>query len=109
LNFASSPTQQAILASYATGTTVAGISQKSPRSVPIRIPPHGEQVVIGELLGALDDKIYLNSRMSATLEAMARAIFKDWFIDFGPTQAKMDARAPYLRRCKEASVSIIAQ
>jgi type I restriction enzyme, S subunit len=84
------------LASYATGTTVAGISQKSLRSVPISIPPYKEQIAIGQLLGALDDKIDLNRHMNETLEATARAIFKDWFVDFGPTRAKMEGRAPYL-------------
>ena len=44
----------------------------------------------------MDDKIELNRRMNATLEAMARAIFKDWFVDFGPTRAKAEGRAPYL-------------
>ena len=48
------------------------------------------------ILGALDDKIELNRRMNETLEAMARAIFRDWFVDFGPTHAKMEGRAPYL-------------
>ena len=91
-----SPSQQAILASYATGTTVLGISQKALRSVPISYPNFSEQRRIGELLGALDDKIELNRRMNETLEAMARAIFKDWFVDFGPTRAKMEGRAPYL-------------
>jgi len=91
-----SPTQQAILASYATGTTVLGISQKALRSVPITFPEFGEQKRIGELLGALDDKIELNRRMNETLEAIARAIFKDWLIDFGPTRAKMGGRTPYL-------------
>lgn len=55
-----------------------------------------EQMEIGSLLSALDDKIELNRRMNETLEAMARAIFKDWFVDFGPTRAKMEGRAPYL-------------
>jgi type I restriction enzyme S subunit len=91
-----SPAQQAILASYATGTTVLGISQKALRSVPITYPDFRQQQRIGELLSALDDKIELNRRMNETLEAMARAIFKDWFIDFGPTRAKMEGRAPYL-------------
>jgi type I restriction enzyme S subunit len=91
-----SPAQQAILASYATGTTVLGISQKALRSVPITYPDFRQQQRIGELLSALDDKIELNRRMNETLEAMARAIFKDWFVDFGPTRAKMEGRAPYL-------------
>ena len=51
---------------------------------------------IGSILAALDDKIDLNRRMNETLEAMARTIFKDWFIDFGPTRAKAEGRAPYL-------------
>lgn len=91
-----SPAQQAILESYATGTTVLGISQKALRSVPITFPDIREQQRIGNLLAALDDKIELNRRMNETLEAMARAIFKDWFVDFGPTRAKMEGRAPYL-------------
>jgi type I restriction enzyme S subunit len=91
-----SPAQQAKLSSYATGTTVLGISQKALRSVPVSYPRFDEQKRIGELLGALDDKIELNRLMNETLEVMARAIFKDWFVDFGPTRAKMEGRAPYL-------------
>lgn len=48
------------------------------------------------MLGAIDDKIELNRRTNETLEAMARALFRDWFVDFGPTRAKMEGRAPYL-------------
>mgnify|MGYP001214224255 CR=1 FL=1 len=51
---------------------------------------------IGSTIATLDDKIELNRRMNETLEAMARAIFKDWFVDFGPTRAKAEGRAPYL-------------
>ncbi len=51
---------------------------------------------IGDILSALDDKIDLNRRMNETLEAMARAVFKDWFVDFGPTRARMEGREPYL-------------
>ena len=54
------------------------------------------QIAIGEILGALDDKIDINRHMNKTLEAMAGAIFKDWFGDFGPTRAKAEGRAPYL-------------
>ena len=63
---------------------------------PIFLPSLPEQRAIASTLGALDDKIELNRRMNETLEAMARAIFKDWFVDFGPTRAKMEGRAPYL-------------
>ena len=63
---------------------------------PVDVPSREEQHAIASVLGALDNKINLNSRMNATLEAMGRAIFKDWFVDFGPTRAKMEGRAPYL-------------
>jgi type I restriction enzyme S subunit len=66
------------------------------RTTPIRLPPLREQCCVSSILGALDDKIDLNRRMNETLEATARAIFKDWFVDFGPTRAKMEGRAPYL-------------
>lgn len=62
----------------------------------VEIPPLDEQRAIASILGALDDKIELNRRMNETLEAMARAIFKDWFVDFGPTRAKIEGRTPYL-------------
>lgn len=91
-----SPRQQEILSSYATGTTVLGISQKALRSVPISLPQLDEQKEIGAVLRALDDKIELNRRMNETLEAMARALFKDWFVDFGPARAKIEGRDPYL-------------
>ena len=55
-----------------------------------------EQRAIARILGTLDDKIELNRRRNETLEAMARALFKDWFVDFGPVRAKMEGRAPYL-------------
>ncbi|MEZ5796492.1 MAG: restriction endonuclease subunit S [Paracoccaceae bacterium] len=62
----------------------------------VEIPPLPQQHAIAATLGALDDKIELNRKMNATLEAMARALFRDWFVDFGPTRAKMEARTPYL-------------
>ena len=62
----------------------------------ILLPPKSERETIETLLGALDDKIDLNRHTNETLEAMARAIFQDWFVDFGPTRAKMEGRSPYL-------------
>jgi len=53
-------------------------------------------LILSSFLGALDDKIDLNRRTNETLEAMARALFRDWFVDFGPTRAKMAGQAPYL-------------
>ncbi len=62
----------------------------------IPVPPIPEQRAIAHILGTLDDKIELNRRMSATLEAMARALFKSWFVDFDPVRAKMEGRDPGL-------------
>ncbi len=58
------------------------------------LPEEDEQRAIAEVLGSLDDKIALNRRMNQTLEALAQAIFKSWFIDFDPVRAKMEGRAP---------------
>jgi type I restriction enzyme S subunit len=58
----------------------------------IKLPPLPEQRAIAHILGTLDDKIELNRRMSETLEAIARAIFKAWFVDFEPVRAKMEGR-----------------
>ncbi|QRZ15618.1 restriction endonuclease subunit S [Paracoccus methylovorus] len=55
-----------------------------------------QREAIAATLGVLDDKIELNRRMNATLESMARALFRDWFVDFGPTRAKMEGSKPYL-------------
>ncbi len=65
-------------------------------SHPLTLPSLSEQRAIAAVLGALDEKIELNRRMNETLEAMARTIFKDWFVDFGPTRAKQEGRPPYL-------------
>jgi len=62
----------------------------------IAAPSLPEQRAIAHILGTLDDKIELNRRRNQTLEAMARALFKDWFVDFGPVRAKMEGREPYL-------------
>ena len=71
--------------------TIIGLSQ-----LLLKVPPSPEQKSIASILSSLDDKIELNRRMNETLEAMARAIFKDWFVDFGPTRAKQEGRAAYL-------------
>jgi type I restriction enzyme S subunit len=60
------------------------------------VPPVEEQRAIGRILGALDDKIELNRQMNETLEAMARALFKSWFLDFDPVRAKAEGRNPGL-------------
>ena len=62
----------------------------------LALPPLPEQRAIAHILGTLDDKIELTRRRNQTLEAMARALFKDWFVDFGPVRAKLQNREPYL-------------
>ena len=62
----------------------------------VPIPPLAEQRAIAQILGTLDDKIELNRRMNQTFEAMAQAVFQDWFVDFGPVRAKLVGQEPYL-------------
>jgi len=70
------------------------VSLSDQRRMYITIPPLKEQQAIACILGALDDKIELNRRMNETLEAMARAIFKSWFVDFDPVRAKAAGQQP---------------
>ena len=79
-----------------TGTAVPHISRSQIEAFEFNVPPLPEQRVIASILGALDDKIELNRKMSATLEAVARALFKSWFVDFDPVRAKADGRDPGL-------------
>jgi type I restriction enzyme S subunit len=79
-------------------TVQATLNLKDVAELPITLPPLPERQAIASVLSALDDKIELNTRMNETLDATARAIYKDWFVDFGPTRAKMEGRAPYLAR-----------
>ena len=65
---------------------------------PFVVPPKTEQEAIAQILGTLDDKIELNRRMNETLEAIARALFKSWFMDFDPVRAKAEGREPGLPR-----------
>jgi type I restriction enzyme S subunit len=89
----SNPVQEE-LRSRGTGTTVVGIRQSELRKISLTLPPLAEQKAIAAVLGTLDDKIELNRRMNVTLEAMARALFQSWFVDFDPVRAKLDGRQP---------------
>ena len=71
---------------------VAGITGSDLARLNVRLPPLSHQRAIAHILGTLDDKIDLNRRMNETLEAMARALFKYWFVDFGPVRAKAEDR-----------------
>ena len=91
--FASSEVRAQII-NEGIGSSVPGFNLGQLRSFEIPLPPLAEQKAIAAMLGALDDKIELNRRMNATLEAMARALFQSWFVDFDPVRAKLDARQP---------------
>ena len=85
---------QTDISGYLTGSTMPKLTQGNLNRLPVIAPPHAEQKAIAAVLGALDDKIELNRRMNATLEAMARALFQSWFVDFDPVRAKLDGRQP---------------
>ena len=78
------------------GTPGIGQPLSSLKQFRVPCPPLSEQRAIAHILGSLDDKIELNRRMSATLEAMARTLFKSWFVDFDPVRAKAEGRDPAL-------------
>jgi type I restriction enzyme S subunit len=80
------------LLQHATGTTMASLNQGTIERLPIALPTLPEQRAIAHILGTLDEKIELNRRMNETLEAMARALFKSWFVDFDPVRAKAEGR-----------------
>ena len=83
------------LASHHIGSSLVGAVQQhfnvgSARQMPLLLPDLKTQERVLAVLGSLDDKIDLNRRITETLEAMARAIFRDWFVAFGPTRRKME-------------------
>lgn len=71
------------------------VSLTDQRRMYITLPPLEDQQAIADVLGSVDDKIELNRRMNETLEAMARAIFKSWFVDFDPVRTKAEGRQPF--------------
>ncbi len=85
---------EAYIKSFATGTAATTITKQAVREIEILLPPLSEQKAIAHILSSFDDKIELNRQMNETLEAMARAIFKSWFVDFDPVSAKRSGRQP---------------
>ena len=85
------PEMQTLLLSWAgSGGTRNALTKGMIESLEIPLPALSEQRAISHVLGTLDDKIELNRRMNETLEEMARALFKSWFVDFEPVRAKME-------------------
>ena len=74
------------------GSAIPSTSREDFYGLPVQVPSLPEQRAIAHILGTLDDKIELNRRMNETLEEMARALFKSWFVDFDPVRAKMEGR-----------------
>jgi type I restriction enzyme, S subunit len=87
---------QAPLRAQGTRSVQAGFNRDSLRVILLPVPPPSEQRAIAHILGTLDDKIELNRRVSETLDAMVRALFKSWFVDFDPVRAKQEGRDPRL-------------
>ncbi len=77
---------------HAHGATMPNLNTAILSELPFVIPPLKQQEAIGDILGTLDDKIELNRKMNETLEAMARALFKSWFVDFDPVRARAEGR-----------------
>lgn len=79
---------------HAQGATMPNLNTSILSALPFVLPPSEEQRAIAHVLGTLDDKIELNRRMNESLEAMARTIFKSWFVDFDPVRAKASGEPP---------------
>lgn len=92
--FDSEPFQQTLAAWAGAGSTRAYIGITAQRKLPIVLPPIEIQNVVAETIGTLDDRIALLRETNATLEGIAQAVFKSWFVDFDPVHAKQEGRAP---------------
>lgn len=89
--FSNSPDYIASLRSRANSGVQVNLSTSAIKESVLKVPPLSVQKSIGETLGSLDDKIQLNHQINQTLEQMAQAIFKSWFVDFEPVKAKIAA------------------
>ena len=92
LYWLNSPLMAAHVHGFRDGSVAERLNMPTIRGLPVALPPLREQRAVAHILGVLDDKIELNRRMSETLEAMARALFKSWFVDFDPVRAKTEGR-----------------
>ncbi|MCX6976217.1 MAG: restriction endonuclease subunit S, partial [Verrucomicrobia bacterium] len=88
----SSVVGRSLLGTILRQTAVSGITGTDLVELEIPLPPVAEQKAIAHILGTLDDKIELNRKTNEILEAMAKALFKSWFVDFDPVRAKAEGR-----------------
>jgi len=86
------PRSQSHIRNVCNTTVQATLNLGDLKGLPLNIPPLAEQKAIAHILGTLDDKIELNRKTNETLEAMAKALFKSWFVDFDPVRAKVEGR-----------------
>jgi type I restriction enzyme S subunit len=91
-----SPIMATHIHGFRDGTVAERLNLPTIRALPVALPPLPDQRAIAHILGTLDDKIELNRRMSDTLGAMTRTLFKSWFVDFDPVRAKAEGRDPGL-------------
>ena len=91
-----SPTIQSDIANLHVGSLIAHFKKGDFDRLKIPLPRYSAQVEIGDLYMTISEKMEQNSRMSATLEEMARSLYRSWFVDFDPVQAKLEGRAPAL-------------
>jgi type I restriction enzyme S subunit len=84
-----SPVVSAHVQGFRDGSVAERLNLPTIRALPVLLPPRSKQDAIAHILGTLDDKIELNRRMNETLEGLARAIFKSWFVDFDPVRRNM--------------------
>ena len=92
--YLSLPPVKAYMLGHDSGGTRKALTKAHIESFLVPLPPLSEQRWIADLLSTFDEKIELNRQMNETLEAMAQAIFKSWFVDFDPVRAKMEGRMP---------------
>jgi type I restriction enzyme S subunit len=89
-----SPLYRSSMMAFSTMSTRASLNNEMISRIDISYPSPAEQVEIARVLKTLDDKISLNNQINQTLEQMAQAIFKSWFVDFDPVKAKMNGEQP---------------
>ncbi|MCI0392311.1 MAG: restriction endonuclease subunit S [Acidobacteria bacterium] len=94
LSFLTHPQIKLYMESFNAGGSRRALTKGHIESFVVPLPPISEQRAIARILCSFDDKIELNRQMNATLEAMAQALFKSWFVDFDPVKAKAEGRAP---------------
>jgi len=82
------------LRTHAVGAVMPNLNTEIIKALPLVLPPLAEQKELSLILGSLDDRITLLRETNATLEAIAQALFKSWFVDFDPVRAKLEGRAP---------------